>query len=152
MLVACAEPSSPVGWRYPNKSDIKGEWADEYNKKIVPIPYHFSADLNGDGLIDDAWILISTKKDSDFGLFVFFTQKKGDPKIIEINNLGHPKAPGSHPQRYAIVLLPPTTVEQGGVKIKFNYSGIDFLQWENGSSRLFWDKRSNSFMTFLGSD
>ena len=61
--VSCAESPPPVdGWRYPNKSDMTSSWAD--NIKAVPIPYHFSADLNGDGLSDDAWILISTKSDS----------------------------------------------------------------------------------------
>ena len=48
-------PSPPVGWRYPNKTDIKDGWDDEYNRKTAPIPYHFSADFNGDGLSDDAW-------------------------------------------------------------------------------------------------
>ena len=71
--------------------------------KDLPIPYHFSADFNGDGLSDDAWILISTKSDDTYGVFVFFNQRKGDPKVIDVP--GH-SGSGSYPQGKGIRLEP----------------------------------------------
>ena len=42
---------------------MKDGWNDEDGHPFLPqVPYHFSADLNGDGLSDDAWMLISTYK------------------------------------------------------------------------------------------
>ncbi len=149
MLVSCAESPPIDGWRYPNKSDMKDGWDDEYNRKTVPIPYHFSADLNGDGLSDEAWILISTKGGNEYGVFVFFNQKKGDPKIVQV-----PGYSGDYPQGFAIILKPAGTISSMGVgvKTKFNYSGIYFLHWESYSHAIFWDNESNSFKVFALSD
>jgi hypothetical protein len=144
-----SSPSPPVGWRYPTKADIKGDWADEYFTKDIPIPYHFSADLNGDGLSDGAWILISTKSDNESGVFVFFNQKEGDPKVIQI-----PGYSGSYAQGKAITLKPAGSVSGMGeeVETKFNHPGISFIQYEAYSDAIFWDNASNTFKSFRLSD
>jgi hypothetical protein len=148
MLVSCAESPPPVdGWRYPNKSDMKDSWAN--NIKTVPIPYHFSADLNGDGLSDDAWILISTKSDIEYGVFVFFNQKEGGPKVIQI-----PGFSGLGLTDHAITMEPAGIYSDmgGGPKTKFNHSGIMFFKWESAAKSIFWDNKSHSFKVFHTSD
>ena len=142
-------PPPPLGWRYPTRADIKDGWDDEYNRGIAPIPYYFSADLNGDGLSDDAWILIGTKNGPEYGVFVFFTQKEGDPKIIQV-----PGYYGDYPQGYAITLEPAGSISDMGDEVKtlFNYPGIVFLHWESFADAIFWDNASNSFKSFRLSD
>ncbi len=152
MLASCTESPPPVdGWRYPNETDIKDDWADENNIKWLPIPYHFSSDLNGDGLSDDAWILISTKSDNEYGVFVFFNQQTDDPKVVQI-----PGHSGDYPQRIGIRLEPAGTMSESmggfGIKTKFNHSGIMHFHWEAQSHYIFWNNESNSFKFFPRGD
>ena len=58
----------PQGYRFPTDADRTHEWAA--SKKAGPTPFHARADIDGDGRVDDAWILISTQGPG-WGLFVY---------------------------------------------------------------------------------
>ncbi len=74
--------SPPEGWRFPNKSDYRGNW--RRFRKDVPMPYHVRVDLNGDKVIDHAWILIPTSGKGQ-GLFVFLGQSSGKPRVVQLD-------------------------------------------------------------------
>ena len=74
-----AQVLPPEGWRFPDESDYADDWI-EY-RETYPVPFHAQGDFNGDGLTDDAWIVIS--KTGDFGgLCVFLAETNAPPKII----------------------------------------------------------------------
>jgi len=64
-------------------SDYAGDWKDFKDK--LPIPFHVSADFNGDGITDNAWILSRTRN-VGWGLFVFLSEKDGNTKIIQLQD------------------------------------------------------------------
>ena len=144
MIVCCAESPPIDGWRYPNKSDMKDGWNDEDSHPFLPpVPYHFSADLNGDGLSDDAWMLISTYKgfeDVRWGLFVFFNQNTRPPIIAEYGRywdkrVGYPNAPQSYYiRKYSVG----------------EYSGIEISLDGVGSEGIYWDEKTSSFVVGFG--
>ena len=145
MLVSCAESPPIDGWRYPNESDMKDGWNNE-NQQHPQVPYHFSADLNGDGLSDDAWILLPTLKNSEtdvtYGIFVFFKQEDGPPIIYE----EYRQRWGS-PQEAFISELKPIEFETGNRKME--YSGIE-ISSEVDSIGIYWDKETSSFVSVIG--
>jgi hypothetical protein len=67
--------TAPKGWRFTDQRDMKLEWKT-YVKEKKPLPYRVTADFNGGGFRDEAWILISTEKKNAVGLFVYFGPKK----------------------------------------------------------------------------
>ena len=158
MLASCAEPPSPPsgcaespslpleGWRYPCKSDMKYDWDPMvyslYSSWFLDgaVPYHFTADLNGDGLSDDAWILVPTLTNFEaegFSIFVFFNQKKGPPIIVENIRTGGR-------QGWAIHELKPMKFEGGDHKME--YSGIVINWAESIKTGIYWDKKTSSFV------
>ena len=89
----------PKGWRLPTDADYTKEWS-EY-RQWFPIPFHASADFNGDGLVDDVWILIGDGRDA-FGLFVLLGRRNDSPRVIELFAYSECCA-----QRYALALVSP---------------------------------------------
>jgi hypothetical protein len=152
ILVGCAESPPIDGWRYPNKSDIKDGWDPKNNTtrgfqvENGVNPYHFTADLNGDGLSDDAWILLPTLKifeaDVIFGIFVFFKQVDGPPIIYEDY-----RQKWGTPQGRSISELKPIEFETGNRKME--YSGIEYTT-EVDSIGFYWDKETSSFVSVFG--
>src|SRR5439155_22280273 len=81
---ANAAEKPPIdGWCYPAESDYIDDWED--SRKQLRVPFHVQADFNGDGLVDDAWILIRTKG-KGWGLFVFMGQQSNSKKIIQLDD------------------------------------------------------------------
>ena len=106
------------------------------------VPYHFTADLNGDGLSDDAWILVPTLTNFEaegFSIFVFFNQKKGPPIIVKERTVGH----------WGIKELKPRKFEFGDHKME--YSGIKIIEMEVATLGIYWDKKTSSFIQVHGS-
>lgn len=68
------------GWRFPSKEDqtVTVNWprhGDDMNgwfefRKEFPDPFHVRADFDGDGLVDDAWLLLHSGSQR-WSLFVF---------------------------------------------------------------------------------
>jgi len=71
----------PEGWRIPTETDYRDDW--EYFRDEFPVPYHIEADFNGDGRLDQAWILIRDPDDG-WGLFAFINQEDKSYRTIAI--------------------------------------------------------------------
>ena len=81
MMAPSPADSLPRGFRYPTEADRRGAW--EAFKGEVPTPFHAKADFNGDGISDDAWILLHESNEG-WGLFVFVNEPVGSPSVIEL--------------------------------------------------------------------
>lgn len=156
-LSAFAGPAAPVGWRLPVKSDLRKEWL-EYRDSL-PIPYHARGDLNGDGLIDEVWILLPVEGEG-FGLFVFFATKRGKEfRIIEVESVR-----GSSPaQGYAVVARPPgkyltwcaqsTECDKDEPKsVTIRNVGFEFYTLGQASGLYYWNSRKQLFESVTTSD
>jgi hypothetical protein len=78
---AQSKPVFPAGWKPATKSDYSDE---NLSLRKNQVPTHIEADFNGDGITDQAWILINTSK-SLYGLFVFLGQKTGGHKMLTLD-------------------------------------------------------------------
>ena len=63
-----SDVAAPRGWRFPTDADHSDGWV-EYRDEF-PIPFHVRGDFDGDGIVDDAWLLIRDAG-KGCGLFVF---------------------------------------------------------------------------------
>jgi hypothetical protein len=91
-LLVLAQEAPPEGWRFPTDADYTDSW--QAFRAFIPVPFHIQADFNGDGLPDDAWILLSAQHKA-WGLFVFLAQQEGPPKVIALD-----KNPGTNKPQY----------------------------------------------------
>jgi hypothetical protein len=158
-LLVLAQPAPltpPEGWRFPMEDDYIGSW--QIFRTFIAEPFHVQADFNGDGLPDDAWILLSIQ-DKSWGLFVFLAQKDGPPKVITLD-----KNPGtSVPQYMGIKAVQPgdyqTACAKGPVACKHGepevlhlaLPAINYFVFEGANSFFWWDAQSQSFKrTWIG--
>lgn len=153
VLAQCAElmPVVPLeGWRFPMESDYMGNW--QVFRAVIPEPFHVQADFNGDGLLDDAWILLSTVGKA-WGLFVFLAQQEGPPKVITLD-----KNPGTSMPQYIGI----KAVQAGDYKtacgkgqsscgpnklevLHLERPAINYFVFEGDNSFFWWDTQSQSF-------
>jgi hypothetical protein len=141
--------TAPEGWRFPNKSDYRGDW--KKFRRDVPMPYHVRADLNGDQIVDDAWILISTKGEGQ-GLFVFLGQRSGKPRVVQLDY-----SEDDAPQSMYVSLAKPGRYDTACGKGYRNCAadepavlhlarpGIVYAMYESASSVFYWDVRKKEF-------
>lgn len=132
-------------WRYPNKSDIKWDWKDYF--EINPEPFHIVGDFNGDGLQDNAWIMIGVKDSNAWRLSVHLTQESGDDKIFILDE----SFQGIPAQAYGLTKLSPghylSVCNKGHGdtsrcmedEIDIPYDGINFFRYES-AGRIFYYK------------
>jgi hypothetical protein len=73
-------PEFPAGWKPATASDYSAETL-KYRKNIVP--NHVEANFNGDGITDNAWLLVNPSKKL-YGVFVFLGRKDGKPRMIKL--------------------------------------------------------------------
>ncbi len=156
--IAHAEQIPPEGWRFPTEADYKGDWQE--NRKQVPVPFHIHADFNGDGLDDDAWILLRSKG-VGWGFFVFLSQESGKPAIIELaedkNDVDY--------DRFGIALVKPGKYETClGKDYDLEYPpdeprelvltkpAIDFYYYGSSESFFWWNNKTHSFRSTCISD
>ena len=140
------------GWHYAGSCLLCPGNSDSSPRYVSTKPHHFTADLNGDGLNDDAWILIKnhrTFRDSsytfstseyeefprhiygDSGLFVFFNQKEGPPNIVRVDS------------KYVDVTRTNYIFE---IPRETEYSGIEIMYQWGGLRGIYWDKKTSSFV------
>jgi hypothetical protein len=156
--VSAAEKPPIDGWRYPTEADYTGDWGEAF-KKHVPVPVHVQADFNGDGIIDDAWILIRTKN-KGWGLFVFMGQPISSKRVIQLDD----NPSNDYPQRMGIALAKPGKYktacgkgyfecEKGEPEVlNLTFPGIDYFAYESANSFFFWDKKNKAFKRIWMSD
>lgn len=143
-------------WRYPREEDFKYDWAT-YRSEI-PEPFHVTADFDGNGLMDSAWILFS-RIGPGWGLFAIMNESSHDARII---NLFKSESEGA--QYFGIQALPPgkyiTACGKGywecsalePPEITLQNPGFSFFKYESASTMYFWDKSINSFHEIAESD
>jgi len=165
MLTSCSEsPSPPLdGWRYADKSDREEDYlldtVFEQLSHSGKLPYHFTADLNNDGLSDDAWVLVEGKtktiletmgisrslefykKNKKYGLFVFFNKKVGPPKIVEVKDFFG----GTVPIKGYIKEFKPQKFEDEDREMEYSGIDLDYGQMRGGLG-IYWDKKTSSFV------
>lgn len=159
----------------PVKDIGKGASRPEEIKCWKPetFPVHtVTGDYNGDGILDEARILISVgvlkptgfaiKKTGMAGFFVFLNSKSGTAKVIVIG-LASDQAP--EPQNYIIQTQPPvekieTWCGRGGrdcevgepASITLKRDAVIFGQFEAWSTLAYWSARDNEFKVVTISD
>jgi len=148
-----AQPSLPVGWRFPDSSDIILGWK-EYSK-----PYFTSADFNNDGLIDEAWLLFN-KDSKAWGLFVFLKTRSStyDHIPLDIDSID------CCAQRMGISVVTPGEYKTACGKgywdckdgetplIILKYPAIDYFMFESANSFFYWDDTVCKFKRIWISD
>jgi hypothetical protein len=72
------EPTLPEGWRYPTAEESVDKSRPEGKAPYLKV----NEDFNGDGVTDEAAILVNKDNEHMFGLFVFLSKKR---KIITIH-------------------------------------------------------------------
>jgi hypothetical protein len=162
-----SETVSPSGWRKVKEVDYEHGWRKDvypdtwrYFKNEFPKPYLAEADFNGDGLKDEAWLLIRTSG-KIWGLFVFF--KRADfsvhvVKVWETEGLNYLYRtgisivePGSYKTACALGYGDPC--QEGEPKlIEIKFPGINLFEFESRSSLIYWEPDSKKFRMVATSD
>lgn len=153
---AQSKPEFPAGWKPATKSDYSDE---DLSFRKNQAPNHIEADFNGDGITDQAWILINTSK-SFYGLFVFLGQKTGGHKMLTLDE--HKRE--TEKLFMGISLLEPghykTACGKGYWECKDDETqilnlitpGINFFAFESANSVFYWNSRENEFKRIWMSD
>ena len=71
----------PAGFRFPASADYSGDWAAF--RAQIPVPFHVTADLNGDGRADEAWLLLADPAPA-WALVVFLASPTGTHRVIQL--------------------------------------------------------------------
>jgi TPR repeat protein len=72
VLAAQASENAPNGYRFPSEADYSGDWKEF--RATVPTPFVVRADFNGDGRLDEAWLL-PTSSGTGWGLFAAWARR-----------------------------------------------------------------------------
>jgi len=158
-LAGCEESTLPEGWRFPTSDDFIGEWKE--NEQFVKQPFLAEADFDGNGVVDQAWILI--RDDSSWGLFVIQNSTSNARKIIQLDSTKINSARYLPPQSMGINVVSKgkyTTAcgkgynceESEPKEIEFYLPAIQYFRYESASSIFYWDKKTSSFKQVWMSD
>jgi hypothetical protein len=152
-------PSEPLDpslsdWRYPQESDIKDDW-DEY-RIMFPEPFHVKGDFDGNGVVDDVWILLK-KESKGWGVFVFMRGPAGKkPRIIKIHSSNEEGA-----DEHGLFYYPPQVLETActkGIKgckegqmrtFELKRPAFLFFEFEAETKLYSWDPATKSFKMIL---
>ena len=148
----------PEGWRMPNESDYKDDW--QYFRNEFPIPYHIDGDFNGDGLLDQAWILIRSDS-GDWRLYAFLNQGDQSFKAIKLIEAGQEMGEYSG---YGISIVTPGEYKTACGKgygdcgedevdvLTLESPAIDFRKFESYNVFYYWDFETGNFNVISMSD
>ena len=124
----------------------------------MPVPYHVRADLNGDRVADDAWILIPTTGRGQ-GVFVFLGQRSGKPRIVQLSY-----SEELMPQSMYLSELEPGRYDTACGKgyldcaagepavLRLRRPGVVYAMYESASSVFYWDAEAGEFTKVALSD
>ena len=145
----------PAGWEIASKINYSSENLN-FSNNIAPS--YLSEDFNGDGINDNAWILINRKKDT-FGLFVKLgnTDKMIKLEEYQINDPDHEINMGISvikPGKYL------TACGKGywectpdePPEIEIIWPSINFFLYESANSYFYWDNNKKKFNRIWISD
>lgn len=152
--VAALAVSVPAGWRVPNATDRTGEWEG------TGTPFHIRGDFNGDGIADEAWILLRVHS-SAWAVFVFPGAIDGAShsiKLIEGRN--------TPAQRFVLETIRPSKIvfrtacgkeyfecaKGEPLTIQFHLPSISFCLRESSCSVFVWQPKRARFQQIRMSD
>ncbi|MFC1859129.1 hypothetical protein ACFL9U_14060 [Thermodesulfobacteriota bacterium] len=154
--VTCSSSSLiPVGWRMPEVTDYSEITISLHNNEP---PAKVIADFDGDGFIDQAYILINDKQ-KKWGLFVFWRLKSGQGKIQEIDEHEFDSqihmgisllSPGSHKTACGLGYYECEAGEP--TEIKLSNPGIGYFVIGSAYSVYFWDDKGQKLKQVWLSD
>jgi hypothetical protein len=140
---------APTGYRFPVETDYSGDWK-EFRAKL-PTPFVVRADFNGDGLIDEAWLLPATSGQG-WGLFAVLGSSNGTHRFIRLEQDRE-----SAIQRFGLSLVEPGQYETACGKgywdckrdepevLELKSPAFELAMFESASSIFWWDRRSGRF-------
>lgn len=142
----------PTGWRFPTPTDATGDWKDQGHGK----PYVATADFNGDGLEDQAWILLKSNG-AGGGLFVFIAKPDGFATSQLLNEAPYPQSMGvsiAAPGKYDTACGKKIYECEDGEpkKITLTSPAIDYFKFESANSFFVWDAAKTEFRRHWMSD
>ena len=166
-LFSCSEqkPTSLKGWRYAGSClfcPLTHDHSPGPPRYVSTEPHHFTADLNGDGLNDDAWILIKNPKtfrdrwgissSSGYTFSTSFWKYGFSRKIYEDGDSGLFVFFNQKEGPPNIVRVDSKYVAVKGTNYIFEfpremeYSGIEIMYQSGAYTGIYWDKKTSSFV------
>ncbi len=145
----------PKNWRAPTKTELKDDWRQRSHEKYALV----NGDFNGDGVADQARLLVSTRSDT-FGLFIFLSQKDGtrrtykavvskNKSILEVMGIDK-VAPGQYKTACGKGYWDCKKGETPVITLK--YDAINYFKTESANSFFYWNEQSNCFDRIWMSD
>lgn len=146
----------PSGWRAAEKSDYSAEDLSFINNRV---PNHVEADFNGDGINDNAWILVN-EAENKYGLFIFLGKKGGSYKIIKLSEYQKETdklymgisliEPGKHQTACGKGYWDCAQDEPKVLTLR--NPGINFFKFESANSVFYWNSIKKEFKRIWLSD
>jgi hypothetical protein len=138
----------PKGWRLPTATETNDDWREKDVNRYLLV----KADFNGDGIKDEANLLVNDNGDK-FALFAFLSQNGSEFKTFQLTDhreIAYIKVMGIEvvqPGKYK------TACGKGFVdcgkgdseEIILLNAGINYFKKESASMYFFWDKSNQSF-------
>lgn len=148
-LCACSasfQTPIPDGWREPTKADLTGDWEQ------TPEAISAKGDFDGDGVEDEAKILLKTTDSKVGGLFVLL----GSGSNVFLSEIPYPRSMGVASVSSGEY---DTSCGKGGPcepsdpkKITVTTAAISFFKFESASSLFVWNKGKKEFVRVWMSD
>ncbi len=146
----------PDGWRLPNKEESVVKWRPEGMAPYLVV----KEDFNGDGVTDEARILVNIDKANFYGLFVFLSiGNKIETMLLDTSSDKHfLKYMGIFPAKQGVYK---TACAKGYGKpcgkgepeeVTLLFPSIDYFMSEGAKSYFYWDKQIGSFKRIWISD
>jgi len=161
--VVAAEPTPPLGWRLPTKFEL----ADDRGRDGSPARFAIAAaDFNGDGIVDLAYILISTKFAGE-GLWVYLSDGNKGFAWSKLSEIRSGKEYTSVPSAMGVEVVKPGVIEYvcfddakecnfgdraGRPKLKLRDPALAYFRIESAASMFFWSKKHGRFLRVWLSD
>lgn len=147
------------GWRFPTEKELF-----YVSRKDSPTKYTRAiADLNGDGINDEAFLLKSTKFSGE-GLFVRLSDKESGFRWIELDVIDWGKQYPNVDLSMGVDIVKPGEYKtacgkgyfecnEGEPKVlKFQRPAIDYFRFESANSFFVWDEKRAKFKRIWMSD
>ena len=159
LLVGCEEAPLPEGRRFPTEADFIGEWKE--NEKYIKQPFLAEADFDGDGGIDQTWILV--KNDGSWGVFALLNSDTTSRNLIQLDMTKIGSKTYLPPQSMGLKVVSKGKYKTACGKgygcekndpkeIELRLPAIQYFRYESASSIFYWDQKANSFKRIWMSD
>jgi hypothetical protein len=143
--------------RFPDVRDSSEGW-NYYKEENGRYPFLCSADFNGDGKTDYAFLLIAKNSKKKYGIFCLLSMRKDHYKLIMLQETkGTPTdfglacvSPGHYETAAGKGYGKPQLSEPLSIDLK--YSAIDCFYFESSNYFFIWNSKSNRFDKIWMSD